>query len=169
MPDSLIITVTSVRQTQEFARALGAAVKSDDFIILTGELGAGKTYFTQGLAEGLGVAAAVTSPTYTIINIYQGRIPLYHFDFYRLNQSEELEAVGYEDYFFDSGGVVIAEWGDKFPALLPNGYLTIDFHRLIDNEEARKLEVSSRGRRAEELIEKIKTISQQLSLKIELS
>lgn len=168
MPGSFIINVTSVSQTQNMARALGAAVKSGDFIILTGDLGAGKTYFTQGLAAGLGVAEAVTSPTYTIINIYQGRLPLYHFDLYRLNQSEELEAVGYEDYGFDGSGVVVAEWGDKFPVLLPNGYLTIDFHRLTDNEEARRLKFSPKGRRAEELAKKIRTISQQLSLKIEL-
>ena len=96
MTPAFIITVTSVSETQDLARELGAAIKSGDFIILTGDLGAGKTYFTQGLAAGLDVTAAVTSPTYTIVNIYGGRVPLYHFDLYRLNQPEELEAIGCE-------------------------------------------------------------------------
>jgi len=165
--DSFIITVTSVSQTQELARRLGAAVERGDFIVLTGDLGAGKTYFTQGLAAGLDIAVTATSPTYTVINIYEGRIPLYHFDLYRLNQSEELAAIGHEEYFFNSDGAVVVEWGDKFPSLLPKSYLTIDIRRLTDSEGSRQLIISSRGRRAEDLVKKIKTTAQQLSLRIE--
>ncbi|MBK1882864.1 tRNA (adenosine(37)-N6)-threonylcarbamoyltransferase complex ATPase subunit type 1 TsaE [Luteolibacter pohnpeiensis] len=87
---------------------------------LVGDLGAGKTHWTKGFAAGLGSPAVVTSPTFSLVHEYDGaRLPLFHFDFYRLESAEELIALGWDEYL-DAGGVIIAEWADKFPELLPS-------------------------------------------------
>ena len=112
-----------VRGTEEMA-ALGKRIaehlEPGDLIALTGNLGAGKTTLTKAIAEGLGISEMVTSPTFTIVQEYRsGRLPLYHFDVYRLNRPEELFEIGYEDYFFGDG-VCIVEWADQIRELMPD-------------------------------------------------
>jgi tRNA threonylcarbamoyladenosine biosynthesis protein TsaE len=104
---------------QELGRRAAAEVRPGTVIALVGGLGAGKTHWTKGLVAGLGSAAAVTSPTFGLVHEYPGgSMPVHHFDFYRLETADELIALGWDEYL-DAGGVVVAEWGDKFPELLP--------------------------------------------------
>lgn len=112
--------VEDVAAMHDFAAQWSADLRGGEILALCGSLGAGKTHFTQGLARGLGIdPQSVTSPTFTLIHEYTGgRLPLYHFDFYRLESEQELLGVGWEEYL-DEPGVVVAEWADKFPHLLP--------------------------------------------------
>lgn len=104
---------------EELGRKAAAHVSSGSVIALVGGLGAGKTHWTKGLVAGLGSSSEVTSPTFGLVHEYPGgRIPIFHLDFYRLETPEELVGLGWDEYL-DAGGVVIAEWGDKFPELLP--------------------------------------------------
>jgi len=101
--------------------ALAAQLKPGDVIALTGGLGAGKTHFTIGLAGELGGNDEVTSPTFTLVHEYRsGRLPVFHFDFYRMESPEEVTAIGWDEYL-EAGGVCVVEWADKFPDLLPPG------------------------------------------------
>lgn len=165
MPDSFEITTVSARQTRALAETLSDYLLPGDLLVLSGDLGAGKTCFTQGLATGLGVKEHINSPTFTIIHEHSGRLPLYHFDLYRLETPEQLEALGYEDYFFGFG-VTVIEWGDKMPEFLPEDYLTIEFHRSPLEESVRTLEAVPRGGRGLELAKKIGSIARQLKLKV---
>lgn len=114
----------STEETSNIGEQLGRLLIKGNIICLTGDLGAGKTAFTKGIAKGLGVLDYVTSPTYTIINEYQGRLPLYHFDVYRLNDVEEMYELGYEEYFFGDG-VVVVEWADVVRDIIPGERLWI--------------------------------------------
>lgn len=101
------------------ARAWATALRPNDVVALVGDLGAGKTHFVKGLVAGCGSNAAVTSPTFTILHEYRdGRLPVFHFDFYRLVDRAEVERIGFEDCLDDSG-VSVIEWADRFPELLP--------------------------------------------------
>src|SRR5687768_8605236 len=112
-------TVPGPDEMRALGEALGRQVAPGDAVALVGDLGAGKTVFVQGLAAGLGYAGAVTSPTFTLIHIYEGgRATLYHADLYRLEREAELEDVGLDDVFRQEG-VAVVEWADKFPAALP--------------------------------------------------
>jgi len=112
--------------TRRVGRYLGQQACAGDVITCRGSLGAGKTTLVQGFAAGVGVSSAayVRSPTFALVHIYDGRIPLYHFDFYRLTSESEVEDIGFEDYLA-AGGVVIIEWAEKFPGLLPADTLAI--------------------------------------------
>lgn len=110
----------SPEETLALGRELGQAARPGDVYTLTGELGVGKTVFTQGMAAGLGIQEPVCSPTFTILQIYEeGRLPLYHFDVYRIGDVEEMEEIGYEDYFYGQG-VCLVEWAERIRALLPH-------------------------------------------------
>jgi tRNA threonylcarbamoyladenosine biosynthesis protein TsaE len=130
----------NVEATVAFGRDFAARLVAGDVLALCGELGAGKTHFVKGLATGLGASTEATSPTFTLIHEYRdGRLPLFHFDLYRLESEDELLRVGFDDYL-DSGGVLAIEWADKFPALLPPHTRWLRFrHR--DNG-AREVEVT---------------------------
>ena len=109
----------SPEETKELGRKIGVAAVPGDFYTLTGDLGVGKTIFTQGIAEGLGISEPVCSPTFTIVQVYdEGRIPFYHFDVYRIGAVEEMEEIGYEDYFYGRG-LCMVEWGNLIGELLP--------------------------------------------------
>ena len=117
--DELSVVTRSQPQTVAVGRALGECLAEGDVLVLTGDLGAGKTQLTKGMAAGLGHPGEVTSPTFTLAHEYEGgRLPLFHFDFYRLDHPDDLLALGWDDYL-DAGGVVVAEWADRFPALVP--------------------------------------------------
>jgi tRNA threonylcarbamoyladenosine biosynthesis protein TsaE len=112
-------TTRSPQETAALGRELAARAAAGDVWALVGELGAGKTHFVQGVAEGLGAASQVTSPTFTLLHEYTGgRLPLYHFDLYRLRSGEEALALGLEEYL-DGDGLTVIEWADKFPPILP--------------------------------------------------
>ncbi|HEB12361.1 MAG TPA: tRNA (adenosine(37)-N6)-threonylcarbamoyltransferase complex ATPase subunit type 1 TsaE [Actinobacteria bacterium] len=145
------LTTETEEETKTLAEGLAVALEAGDIISLTGDLGAGKTRFVQGLADGLGIKKPVTSPTFTIIKQYDdGRLPLYHFDVYRLNGPSDLRALGYEEYFFGDG-ITVIEWGDKINDLLPPDHLTIEFHRTTESVNRRTLVFTSRGQRSEQL------------------
>ena len=100
-------------------RAIAATLRRGDVLALSGDLGAGKTHFVKGLVAGVGAHTAVTSPTFTLIHEYLGgRLPIYHFDFYRLEDEDEALKIGLDEYL-DGDGVCVIEWAEKFPALLP--------------------------------------------------
>ena len=117
----------SPAETEAIGRQLAEDVDAGSVLALKGELGSGKTLFTKGLVAGLGSSAAVTSPTFTIVHEYQGgRLPVYHFDFFRLENREAAARLGLDDYFFGDGLSVI-EWADRFPELVPEQARWISF------------------------------------------
>lgn len=122
------VETCSSEETVALGERLGRLLEPGDFIALVGDLGAGKTQFTKGLARGLEVDpdTPVTSPTYTILNIYQGRLPLYHFDLYRLEGAEEVGELGFEEYFAGRG-VCVVEWAERMAEELPEAALTVSF------------------------------------------
>ena len=110
----------SPEETEELGRKLGESAKAGDVYNLIGDLGVGKTVFTKGIAKGLGVAEIVNSPTFTILQVYEsGRMPFYHFDVYRIADVEEMDEIGYEDYFYGEGLAMI-EWGNLITEILPD-------------------------------------------------
>jgi tRNA threonylcarbamoyladenosine biosynthesis protein TsaE len=124
----------SPAETQTIARRLAGDLITGSVLALKGELGSGKTLFTQGLVAGLESDAAVTSPTFTIVHEYPGgRLPVYHFDFFRLENREAAEQLGLEDYFFGDG-VSVIEWADRFPELIPAQTRWICFEIKSDRE-----------------------------------
>ena len=143
-----------VEDTKRMAEKLAAFVQAGDCIELSGDLGAGKTQFVQGLAAGLGISAQVISPTFNILLTYPGgRVPLFHFDLYRLDDALELEDIGFYDVLEDEG-VVCIEWGDKFPDALPDDRLVVRLLRLDADADAnaRRIELFATGPRAGELL-----------------
>lgn len=119
--------VESPEAMEEVGRLYADRVVPGSVVALAGGLGAGKTHWTKGLVAGLGCSAEVTSPTFGLVHEYPGgRIPVIHLDFYRLGSAEELIALGWDEYL-ESGAVVIAEWGDKFPGLLPPDTRWLEF------------------------------------------
>lgn len=121
--------VTTVEETYKIGELIGALVNSGDIICLIGDLGTGKTHLTKGIAKGLGINEHVTSPTFTIVNEYTGRLKLYHFDVYRVNDPEEIEAIGFDEYIF-SDAVSIIEWANYIEELIPPNNLTITIEKL---------------------------------------
>ena len=114
-----VIDSFCAKDTYELGEKIGQMAKPGMVISLTGDLGVGKTVFTQGLAKGLGIEEPVNSPTFTIVQVYEeGRLPLYHFDVYRIGDIEEMDEIGYKDYFYGEG-VCLIEWADLIREILP--------------------------------------------------
>ncbi|NLG05210.1 MAG: tRNA (adenosine(37)-N6)-threonylcarbamoyltransferase complex ATPase subunit type 1 TsaE [Clostridia bacterium] len=119
----------SAKETFAFGKQIGEKVKPGDIIVLIGDLGVGKTVFTQGIAEGLGITESINSPTFTIVQVYEeGRMPFYHFDVYRIGDSSEMDEIGYEDYFYGDGLCVI-EWADLIYDLLPETIIRVEIKK----------------------------------------
>lgn len=115
----MIIESYSAEDTYQFGVRLGENAKKGEIYCLSGDLGVGKTVFTQGFAKGLGISEAVNSPTFTIVQVYEGtKMPFYHFDVYRIADIDEMEEIGYEDYFYGEG-VCLVEWAELIDELLP--------------------------------------------------
>ena len=109
----------SAKETRELGKKLGQQAKPGEVYTLVGDLGVGKTVLTQGIAEGLGITEAICSPTFTIVQVYEeGRMPFYHFDVYRIGDIEEMDEIGYEDYFYGEGLTMI-EWANLIEEILP--------------------------------------------------
>ncbi len=121
--------VTTVEETNKIGELIGALVNSGDIICLIGDLGTGKTHLTKGIAKGLDIKDHITSPTFTIVNEYTGRLKLYHFDVYRVNDPDEIAAIGFDEYIF-SDGVSIIEWANYIEELIPPNNLTITIDKL---------------------------------------
>jgi tRNA threonylcarbamoyladenosine biosynthesis protein TsaE len=131
-------------QTRYLGEQLGALLTGGEIIALIGELGAGKTVFVHGLAAGLGVQESVHSPSFTILNEYHGRLVFYHFDFYRLKSEEEIWNLGWQDYL-DNSDLVVIEWADRFPKVLPEERLEITFTPDSNNPNNRIITLTPRG------------------------
>src|SRR3989338_4337245 len=118
----------SERQTLGWARALGKKLKHGACVALTGSLGSGKSLFIKGLAKGLGVRdpGRVKSPTYVLLHLYEGRVPIYHFDLYRLGREADLDAVGFDEFIRDPSAVSLVEWADKARRRIPSGALWVN-------------------------------------------
>jgi tRNA threonylcarbamoyladenosine biosynthesis protein TsaE len=136
----------SPAETFELGHALAHLLKGGEILALHGDLGAGKTHFVKGLAAGLGHTEAVTSPTYTLVHEYLGgRLPLYHFDFYRLSHYAEAFEIGLDEYL-GSDTIVAVEWADKFPGLLPKTTSLVEF--ILGEGNTRKIHWSLKASRA---------------------
>jgi len=142
------LTTHSAAETKAFAEKLGKILDAGTCILLSGDLGAGKTTFTQGLAKGLGVSKNVSSPTFTILKVYQGRLPLYHIDAYRLEGLHQ--DLGFEELMEDEG-ITVIEWPDYMTDQLPNEYLRIDIKR--KGGFARKFTFVVQGEKYQDLLE----------------
>ncbi len=126
-------------ETERLGERLGETLRGGEIVAYVGELGAGKTAFTRGLARGLGISMRVTSPTYTIVNEYTGgRLPLFHFDMYRLGSEEELFDIGWEDYLA-RGGVCAVEWSENVSGAM-EGAITVRIEKISDNERKISIE-----------------------------
>ena len=121
----MIVETFSADETYEYGRKMGAEAQPGDVYCLTGDLGVGKTVFTQGFAAGLGVREPVSSPTFTIVQEYEGeKMPFYHFDVYRIGEAEEMEEIGFEDYVYGQG-VCRIEWANLIREILPEDFMGI--------------------------------------------
>jgi tRNA threonylcarbamoyladenosine biosynthesis protein TsaE len=155
MPDlSMTQTTRSPEETRALGRRIGAALVAGDILALTGDLGSGKTCLIQGIADGLEVPDTyyVTSPSYTLINEYPGRLPLFHVDLYRIVDPAELEEIGFFEILSRDGAAAI-EWADRFPGELPSDRLDLHFSPIAG--EGREIRFKAGGHRAHHLLKRI--------------
>ncbi|MBN2012166.1 tRNA (adenosine(37)-N6)-threonylcarbamoyltransferase complex ATPase subunit type 1 TsaE [candidate division KSB1 bacterium] len=140
------LTTYSADETLAFGRQLGKWLECGDIVALYGDLGSGKTQLTRGICEGLNCHDDVTSPTFTLINEYEGRCPIYHFDVYRIDSDEDLFSLGYEEYF-DGNGICIIEWAERIITFLPSTRLDIFLEHQFEagRETIRSIRVIGRG------------------------
>ena len=132
------------QETEDVGAALAAGLEPGAVVAFTGDLGAGKTAFTRGLARGLGCTGRVTSPTFTVVNEYEGRLPLFHFDLYRLEGEDALYDVGWEDYL-DRGGVCAVEWSERAEAALPRETVWVSIRRCAESGDWRRITIEGRA------------------------
>ncbi len=152
---TLTICTRSEDETLSLGRKLGQKLFFPSLIALMGDLGSGKTVFTRGIAAGMGIKDVVKSPSFLIVKEYSGPVPLYHFDLYRISSSEELDFLGWQEYFYSREGVVVIEWADKILDILPSSRLEIKIE--IEDLLIRKLIFLPRGdKRYEKLAQSIK-------------
>ncbi len=137
------ICTKSEQETRQFAQKIAALLNAGDVILYTGEMGAGKTAFTKGLAEFFGAEEEVTSPTFALVHEYPGQIPIFHFDLYRISDYDELYAIGFFDYL-DRGGILAVEWSENIPELSKEleNVVKIDIQKVSEN--GRKIIVSGK-------------------------
>jgi tRNA threonylcarbamoyladenosine biosynthesis protein TsaE len=151
-----VVLSTSARMTMSFGRTLAKLVEGGEIIGLHGELGTGKTTFVRGFCDGIEVSqkAWVRSPTFTLINEYQGRLPVYHIDLYRIDRAEEIDALNLREYLY-SDGVSLIEWIERLPADELDDYLEVSLaHR---TESKRQVTFTAHGERYEAILEHLKT------------
>ena len=146
----MVIETHDPEETFEVGRTIGMNAKPGQIYTLTGYLGVGKTVFTQGVAAGLGITEPVNSPTFTIIQEYEdGRLPFYHFDVYRIGDLEEMEEIGYDDYFFGQG-ICLIEWAELIEEILPEKRIEVTIEKDLEKGfEYRKITIEERGEKTE--------------------
>ena len=144
----------NVEETLKLGKRIGKLLRKRDVVALSGEFGSGKTTLIKGIAGGLGVKETryVNSPSFVIVKEYKGRLPVYHFDIHRLDKLSELDTVGYEDFFYGDG-VVLIEWADKIKKLLPAEYL--DIRLSLKDENSRFIELNGMGNNYQKLVSRI--------------
>jgi tRNA threonylcarbamoyladenosine biosynthesis protein TsaE len=152
-PSTLDFISHSETQTRRLGARLANLLQPGDVLALVGDLGTGKTRWAQGVCRGLDVTEPVVSPTFTLVNEYRGRYPIYHIDFYRLNDVAEALTFGLEDYLYGSG-VSIIEWADRAQSLLPDEHLTIELYHL--EETKRRVVLRPSGQRFVSLLDRFK-------------
>ncbi len=153
MKHEVKVVTKSEAETMAVGRFIGERATEDLFLALIGDLAAGKTHFVQGLAQGMGISGTVTSPTFTILNFYDAPLFLAHFDFYRLQNEEELWNIGWEEYA--AGGVTVAEWAELFPHLIPADAFTLRF--AVTGETEREILISWESERFADLGKELET------------
>lgn len=141
----------SAEETEQLGERIGRALEPEMVVCLIGELGAGKTVLTKGIARGLDVPDLVHSPSFTLIHEHQGRVPVYHFDLYRLDTPEQVEELDYERYFY-SAGVTVIEWADKMARLLPDDRLEV---HIAAEDDRRSFKLRATGPRSIKALERI--------------
>ena len=147
--DALSFDSKETHETIDLGERLGRNLRRGDIVCLFGDLGGGKTTFVKGLAKGLKVKLnSVNSPTFVLMNIYEGKIPLYHFDLYRLRNTEELQHIGYEEFLYGEG-IAAIEWAERLEDLLPKEHLAVRFEH---KDEGRRINFSAKGKRYQEMI-----------------
>jgi len=146
-----IFKTYSENQTEKLGETLGRFLAPGDIIALKGELGAGKTAFTRGIAQSLGVEDDVTSPTFTIINEYSGNVPFVHMDAYRLKRPEEIEDIGFSDYL--TGYIMVIEWADMIEELLPDDILWVEI--TVENDLSRNICFTAKSHRFNHILQEL--------------
>ncbi|HEX8100001.1 MAG TPA: tRNA (adenosine(37)-N6)-threonylcarbamoyltransferase complex ATPase subunit type 1 TsaE [Actinomycetota bacterium] len=144
MARTLELSTGSPEETQAVGEAVAGALGAGDVVSLTGDLGAGKTTFVQGVAKALGVGDHVVSPTFTLVREYAGAFPVYHFDVYRLDRLQEVLDLGFEE-ILDAGGIVFIEWGDAIETILPDDYLQVELTIPEGEDSKRRVDLWARG------------------------
>ena len=140
-------------ETLALGKKIALGLKKGDILCLFGDLGSGKTTLVQGIAAGLKInPTQVNSPTFVFMNVYEGKIPLFHFDLYRVETTREILALGYEEYFYDDG-ITVIEWAERLQTLLPQEYLEVKL--LHQGEDQRLLKISAQGERYQKVVVKI--------------
>ena len=153
--ENYIYNSKSENDTKKLAIKMASMLKKGDWIVLCGELGSGKTKFTEGFLTYFGLENEISSPTFTIVNEYKkDDINIYHFDVYRLEDSSEFYAIGGDEYF--ENGICLIEWGELIEDALPNEYIKIDFSRDDSNENERILNIQSIGNKYNNIIDSLK-------------
>ena len=141
----MVYKSNSPKETENIAKAFAKKLEKGDVLCLTGDLGVGKTAFVQGLAKGLGIEEYISSPTFTIVNCYSGKLPFYHFDVYRIGDSEEMYEIGYEEYVYGDG-ISVIEWPQLISDILPEVRYDIEIKKNLDiHENFREITVEKRG------------------------
>lgn len=149
--------VTNDQQTEQLGVLLAEQLPANSVILLQGDLGAGKTTFTKGIARGLGITQLIKSPTYTLVRSYTtGRLPLHHFDVYRLEESGS-DGLGFEDYF-EQAGICVVEWSQFIQDMIPSEVIEVSIERVLDQENARKITIQAKGARLESVVENFKKV-----------
>lgn len=149
----------SPEKTAMLATKIADIIKPGTVICLNGDLGAGKTLFVQSLARALGVEGDVTSPTFNLINIYEGKMKIFHFDLYRLEQEYELEEIGFYDYVEEPDGLVLIEWAEKFIDCLPDNYISLEIQR-TEQEDQRIIRFELVGKNLENVYKEMESLCQ---------
>ncbi len=151
------VITNNPEETIELGKKLGNILNKGDLIAVNGELGTGKTCLIKGIAIGLKSREDASSPSFSIIKEYSAKIPIYHFDLYRLRKSEDIEELGYEEYFYGEG-ITLIEWADKIENYLPEKLLLIEIFTDGDNVLNRKIIFQARGERYKKIVEELKSI-----------
>lgn len=158
--DRLKLVTHSPEETRDLGKSLGRLAEPGDIYLLVGKLGAGKTCLTQGIAWGLGIKEYTLSPSFVIMREMHGRLPLYHMDFYRLDNIAEISDLGLDDYLYGHG-ICVIEWAEKGLAVLPDDHLLVNMSYISENERA--LEIKPHGQRYVKLLEQLKdSVSQEV-------
>lgn len=148
----LKIKTDNAKQTEELGRRIGESLTGGEIIAMTGDLGAGKTTITKSIAKGLDIDEYITSPTFTIVNEYEGRLKLFHFDVYRIGDIEEMYDMGYEEYFY-SGGVCIIEWANLIEEILPEDTIRIEIS--TQDENKRQFIITGKGEKFNHIVKEL--------------